>query len=457
MKRLFPFFLLLALLITSGAGCGGSSVAEEAANTPVKLTIWRVFDDDDTFRGLMDDYRAIHPNISFEYRELRFDEYEEELIRALAEGNGPDIFSIPNTWIGKYESLILPMPDTLTIPYTEVKGSIKKEEITTLVESATMSKRELETTFVDVVVDDVLRTYQPTLKDEPEEKIFALPLFVDTLALFYNKDLLDAAGIAQPAVDWETFQNDVAKMTLLGAGDEILQSGAALGTSANVDRSFDILSLLMMQNGTDMVNDRGDAAFAGQGEEVNYGLDALYFYADFANPTKQVYCWNKDLPSSFDAFVSGQVAYFFGYSYHIPLVEAANSKLDFGVTTMPQIAGGRAVNYAHYWVETVSKDTRNANWAWDFILFATDADGVESYLEASGRPTALRALMGNQLEDEWLSPFVSQLLTSESWYKGDDVEVAEEAFADLIEAAVEGNEDVTRLIRDAQNQVNETL
>src|SRR3989339_152739 len=157
MKRFFPLFLLFIFLITSGAGCGGSSAAEEAANMPVKLTLWRVFDDDETMGEIMSAYRAIHPNVSFEYRELRFDDYEDELIRALAEGNGPDIFSLHNTWIGKYDNLISPMPETVTIPFTEITGSLKKEEITTLVESATLSKRQLETTFVDVVADDVLR------------------------------------------------------------------------------------------------------------------------------------------------------------------------------------------------------------------------------------------------------------------------------------------------------------
>ncbi len=457
MKRLFPLFLLFIFLITSGAGCGGSSAAEEAANIPVKLTMWRVFDDDETLGEIMNAYRTIHPNVSFEYRELRFDEYEDELIRALAEGNGPDIFSLHNTWIGKYDSLISPMPDTVTIPFTEIKGSIKKEVITTLVESATLSKRQLETTFVDVVADDVLRFYQPTIKEEPVEKIYGLPLFVDTLALFYNKDLLDAAGIASPATTWDVFQSDVTKLTLLGANDAVLQSGTAMGTSDNVERSFDILSLLMMQNGTEMVNDRGDAAFSGRGEEVNFGLDALNFYTDFANPMKQVYCWNEEQTNSFDAFVNGQVGYFFGYSYHIPLIQAANSKLDFGVTTVPQISGGRMVNYANYWVETVSKDTKYSNWAWDFILFATDADQVGSYLASARRPTALRSLIESQLDDEWLAPFASQLLTADSWYEGDDAAVAEEAFADLIDTAVSGSKDIIRTMQDAQNKVNETL
>jgi len=456
MKRLFPLLFIFIFLITSGAGCGGSSAAEEAANQPVTLTIWRVFDNDETMRDIMDAYRTMHPNVSFNYRELRYDTYEDELIRAFAEGNGPDIFSIHNTWIGKYDSLITPMPETVTIPFTEVKGSIKKETVITLVESATLSKRQLETTFIDVVADDVLRWYRPTTKDEPVEKIYGLPLSVDTLVLFYNKDLLDAAGIAQPATTWDVFQEDVAKLTLLGANDTILQSGTALGTGSNVERSFDIFSLLMMQNGTTMINDRGEAAFAGKGDENNLGLDALSFYTDFANPLKQVYSWNAEQSNSFDAFVNGQVAYFFGYSYHIPLIWAANSKLDFGITTVPQISGGRVVNYANYWVETVSKDTQYSNWAWDFILFATDADHVGSYLSKAQRPTALRSLIESQLEDEWLAPFANQLLTADSWYEGSDAAVAEEAFANLIDTAVGGG-DTLRAIRDAQNKVNGTL
>ncbi|KKW32637.1 MAG: Extracellular solute-binding protein family 1 [Candidatus Uhrbacteria bacterium GW2011_GWA2_52_8d] len=448
--------ILLLPIILLGAGCGGSSTAQKLATTPVTITIWRVFDDSSTLDGIMSAYKALHPNISFSYRELRYDEYEDELIRAFAEGEGPDIFSLHNTWIGKYESLIEPMPDSLTIPYSETRGTIKKETVYTVQEEPTMSERALKSDFVDVVVQDVLRSYKPNSKADAEDRIFGLPLGMDSLALFYNKDLLNAAGIPEPPTTWTEFQDQVTQLTQINTSDSIVQAGAAIGTSQNVERAFDILSILMMQNGTQMTDSRGRATFAQENDSGFLGGEAVRFYTDFANPLKAVYTWNKDMPDSFDAFISGNTAFFFGYSYHYDLIRAANSKLDFSVSPLPQIDGGKTLNYANYWVETVAKSTDASDWAWDFVQFAASEEQVGNYLESANKPAALRGLINSQLEDEVISIFAGQTLTAESWYRGSDASVAEEAFLDLIDAFLEGSEQ-ERALKDAQNKTNQSL
>jgi multiple sugar transport system substrate-binding protein len=443
-------------LLFIGAGCGGNSTAQTLATTSVTLDVWRVFDDSDTFDQIMAKYRQLHPNVSFQYKELRFDEYEEELIRAFAEGEGPDIFSIHNTWLGEYESLIQPLPDSLTIPYSETRGTIKKETTFTIQEEPTISERALKSNFVDTVVKDVLRDYKPSAKADTQSRIFALPLGLDTLALYYNKDLLNAAGIPEPPKTWTEFQDQVTKLTRVGANDNILQSGAAMGTSRNIERAFDIVSLLMMQNGTQMTDSRNRATFAAETDAGFLGAEAVRFYTDFANPLKQVYTWNEDQEDSFDAFASGDVAFFFGYSYHYNLIKAASEKLNFNVSSAPQIDGGKTVNYANYWVETVAKSTDSGDWAWDFVQFATNEDNVQSHLSAAKKPTALRGLVNSQLEDEILSIFAGQTLTAESWYQGKDAGVTEESFLDLIDAFLFGEEQ-ERSLKDAQNKVNQTL
>ena len=452
-RNLCVLFLILPLV---GAGCGGTTRAQTLATKPVTLTIWRVFDDDSTYSSIMNAYQALHPNISFNYKELRYNEYEDELLRAFAEGEGPDIFSIHNTWIGEYKSLIKPLPDSLTIPYSQTRGTIKKETVYTIQEEPTLSQRVLKNDYVDIVVQDVLRSYKPNAKAEVEERIFALPMSVDSLALYYNKDLLNAAGIPEPPSTWTEFQDQVTKLTKIGVEDKIIQAGASIGTSRNVERAFDILSILMMQNGTQMTDSRYQATF---GQETDTGFlasEATRFYTDFANPLKAVYTWNADQPDSFDAFIKSNTAFFFGYSYHNAFIRAANQKLNFSITALPQIDGGKVVNYANYWVETVAKSSNAGDWAWDFVQFATEADHVGSYLKTAKKPTALRSLISSQLEDEMLSVFAGQTLTARSWYMGNNANVAEEAFLDLIDAYLKGN-DQERALKDAQNKVNQTL
>ncbi|MEK7451897.1 MAG: extracellular solute-binding protein [Patescibacteria group bacterium] len=452
------FFALFTLVVFLGAGCGGPSSAQIAATTPVTLKIWRVFDPHQNFAPLESAYQKIHPNVSFEYKEFDARSFKQELLRALAEGTGPDIFSLNNAWLGEYKSLIEPMLLSTKIPYSETRGKIKKETIYTLKEQPSLSLRALRTSYVDVVANDVIQSYRPNTQTKPVDRVFGLPLAVDTLVLFYNNDLLNESGFPESAKTWSEFQTQISKLTRLGDNNSIIQSGAAIGTSKNVERSTDILSLLMMQNGTQMADDRGLATFARPSTEKStiLGLNAARFYTDFANPTKQVYTWNKDEPNSFDAFTAGKTAYFFGYSYHIPLIRAAAPKLKFHIAPVPQIEGGKAVNFANYWIETVSKASKNKDFAWDFIQFAASADRVPLYLNAAKKPTALRALIGTQMDDEDLSVFASQLLTAKSWYKGTDTVVAENALQTFIDQVLAG-EDAEDAIRAAENKVNQTL
>lgn len=456
-SKLFPLFLLFTLLITTGQGCGGPTTAELEADKPVTLTVWRVFDEGDTMRGIFNAYQALHSNVSFEYRQLRIDEYRDELLRAFAQGTGPDIFSMHNTWIPEYESLMEPLPPSVTIPFVEIKGSLKKERIVTLVDKPTIKPAQVRRDFVDVVGKDVIRDFRADPRARVEEKVFGLPLSVDTLALYYNRDLLNAASIPEPPRTWKEFQDATIALTTIGAEDAVIQAGAAIGTSQNVERAFDILSLLMMQNGTPMTDEQDRPTFAALDREtrISPGANAVRFFTDFANPQKEVYTWNTSQPNSFDTFTSGKSAFFFGYSYHLPLIEARAPRLNFDIAAMPQIENGRTVNYANYWVESVAKSTPNPDWAWDFVQFATAAEQVQSYLTAANKPTALRGLINNQIDHDDLGVFVSQLLTAESWYKGENAPAAEQAFEELIDAVNAGAIAEEEIVK-AQSKVIQT-
>lgn len=460
MKRTFIIFIALAFLVTSGLGCrGGSQEAQDAALEKVTLSYWRVFDDSDDFKEIISAYRELHPNVNISIRKMRFEEYEDELWEAFAEDRGPDLFSIHNTWLEKYDSLTTPLPETLDIVYQEVQGTLKKETVAVIRQEPSMTIRELQTDYVDVVAEDVIQPHQSDPRGSTENRIWSLPYSVDTLALFYNKDLLNAAGIPEPPTNWTDFQEQVQELTLIDLDGGVVQAGAALGTTDNVERAFDIISLLMMQNGTQMTTSSGTATFAqstGSGSEPP-GLDAVDFYTDFANPTKVVYTWDEDQPDSFDAFANGTAAFFFGYSYHIPLLKAQSPKLNFDITTMPQISSSKTVNYANYWTEVVSKTSDHVDWAWDFIQFAAAEENVASYLSRADKPTALRSLINTQLDDLTLSVFASQILTADDWYDGEDPAAAEDALLDFVEDYLAGLEDPERELRIAESKVNQTL
>lgn len=441
-------------LVLVGQGCLPGGNSSSSSSEPVELTIWRVLDNEDSFDGIIGAYQQTHPNVRINYRKLRLEEYEAELVRALAEGRGPDIFSIHNTWVGEYSGLISPMPETVTVvEAVEAKGLQRKVTYEPVQKRLTTLKSVKET-FVEQVWRDV---------SNESGDILGLPLAMDSLALYYNKDLLDAAGIPSPPQTWSEFQQHVIALTSYDSSGNVEQSGAALGLPDNVERSVDILQLLMMQNGTEFLDDKNRFTMASIPDSLRDvreeppALTAAEFYTDFANPIKEVYTWNEDFDGSFEAFVNGQSAYFVGYNYHMPFIEAAAPKLNYAVAAIPQIEGGREVNLASYWVETVASASTNQAYAWDFVNFAATDVQASTYLQSTGKPTAHRALIATQVEDEDVGVFASQNLTARHWYKGSDVGVMEDALKSFMSAMLQNPEDPSQALNIAARQISQTL
>lgn len=462
-KKVIILSLIFSFLLTSGFGCKLTDKKTQEAMKPITLTYWRVYDGPDTFEEILSAYKKLHPFITINYRKLRYSEYENELINALAEDRGPDIFSIHNTWTKKYLNKITPMPPTITMAYPVTRGAIKKEVITELRTAKSLNLNDLKNNFIDAVNQDTVNLSFNESAKQYEKKIYGLPLSVDTLVMYYNKDLFNNAGIAEPPVYWNNeFQEDVKKMTKQNDQGEIIQSGAALGGADNIERYSDILSILMMQNGSAMMAEAGQALFnripeTTKNQKYNPGLEALRFYSDFANPAKEVYAWNKKLDNSLNLFARGKLAIMFGYSYHLPVIKAQAPKLNFGLTKLPQIEGNPPINFANYWLETVSNKSKYPNEAWDFIQFETQADQVKTYLAKAKKPTALRALINEQTDDLDIGVFAQQVLTAKSWYRGADSNAMEKIFADMINSAVLTQEQIGNVINLAADRVEQTF
>ena len=459
-KGLIIFFLLI-FLVTSGIGCG---IKNSTPPKTIVLKYWRSWDDEDAFREIIKNYNIIHPNVKFEYRKFRYDEYEQELLNALAEDRGPDIFSIPSTWLKGYQNKIEPLPESLKLIYLEIQGSIKKELVQVERTDKTLTARELKNNFIDQVANDVLIKNTDPKTKLSSEKIYGLPLYADTLAMFYNKELLNNAGIAEVPTVWnDKFLQNVKKLTKQNTKGEIIQAGVAMGGSTNIERSSDLLSALMMQNGAVMIDGNNSVIFDAipkdyENQHYNPGLEALRFYTDFASPAKEVYCWNSTLENSLKLFEQGRLAMMFGYSYHLPILKTEAPKLNFGIAKLPQIYNSpRTINFANYYVETVSKKSQNIEQAWDFIQFATKAEQAKLFLDKTKRPTALRSLIEQQLNDPNLAIFADQVLTAKSWYQGKNVSAAEKIINEMIDQAVSGQAELREIITLAARRVQQTI
>lgn len=398
---------------------GGGDVASAT------LQMWGVFDDRNAFEKSIRDYEALNPGIKIEYRQVPFENYERELVNALATGSGPDIFMIHHTWLPKHGDKLAPMP-------REIKG----------VDDPMMTVTQFRNEFVDVAYDDLVFN----------DAIYALPLYVDTLALYYNRDLLNNAGITFPARDWAEFNSQVELMTRLDSSGGIVQSGAAIGTTKNVNRSTDILSALMMQSRVQMTDADGNPTFSKSVQNQPAAEVALKYYTDFANPSVRTYTWDSSQHYSVDAFIEGKTAMMINYSHQSAIIKARAPRLSFSVAALPQSSLNSPVNYANYWAMGVSSTSIAKDQAWLFTSYLASKEGISSYLTETGRPAARRDLIEIQKTDPGLSIYALQALTARSWRQPDNVAV-ETIFSAMIDDINFGRSNIREAIRNAESKI----
>ncbi len=438
-KKNILFLMAVVCSTVFLSGCGFKSSAPE--KYLVRLEVWGVFDDSDAYTEIFNDYQKMNPYIGqITYRKLPLETYKEDLLNALAAGKGPDIFMIRNAWRGSFEDKVVPAPDT------------------------SVTEKQFRDAFVDVAVDDFVS----------DGKIYGVPLSVDSLGLYYNKDIFNAAGITGPPVTWEELLLDVQKLNSIDGLGNVNQSAIALGTAYNINRSTDILTALMFQMGSS-INQTKEGRTEFSDENSRRALD---FYTQFARVGSNYYSWNPRLHYSIDAFYEGTLGMMINYSYHSATIRQKNAKLNFGVAPLPQFAGRAPVNIANYWGFAVAKNkvtedagtqgmlknavkldaetenTLRIHEAWQLLNyialphpegkitlrnglegtmadFPLTSDPTKKYLEKTGKPAARRDLIDTQKNDVLIAPFALGNLIAKNWYQGNP-EAVETIFAEMI-------------------------
>ncbi len=372
-----------------------------------------------------------YPYAQVSYTQIDPAHYQSELLAALAAGNGPDVFEIGNRDLPRFEDILSPFPSS----------------------SSVFGIEQLSQLFPDVVAQDFVAN----------GRIYGLPLSIDTLAMLYNKDLFNAAGIAEPPATWDEFDADVAKLRAVDAAGGLLQAGAAIGgSSASIPHAADLLALIMLQNGTTMTNSAGTSASFASAANKSPGLAAFKFYLQFANPASPYYTWNDSFPSggnAFDSFAEGKTAIVFAYHSDLAAIKAKAPFLNYAVAPMPQLSappgGGpvTVVNYPKYLGFVAAKAGQTAA-AWNFILYLTTplSGDANAYGAATGNPPALRSAIAADENSQDLSVFASQALTARSWYEANSTE-DEAALNTAIEDA-ENGQAASRALSEAEAAVS---
>lgn len=395
--------------------CPWEKKISSSAKKKVTLTLLGSWDDADAWKQVISDFNVYEGtkrglDITVKYEQIDKYNYEEILFDRQVNKKGPNMFMMYNTWLPKYQQRIISAPESM------------------------MTVAEFEKTFAKVTADDLIA----------EEKIYSLPLYVDTLALYYNKTMLYNAGFIRPPETWSEFTDYIEKLTIMGEGNKIEVMGAVIGGAEYVNRSQDILMLLVMQNNIKSTTTSNLVSFRSP-----EGQRAVKFYTDFADPTKRYYTWNyDDRMYSIDAFTQSKAAMSINYSYELENIDSkTGGNLDYGVALVPQQYPNNKINYASYWAPVVAKDApcekedgvneSCALLSWEFIKFASEADNVRSYLDATRRPAANLVVAKEQSEKSGdpIAPFASQVLTAYSWDNPNN-EKTDELLVNMIDSII---------------------
>ncbi len=418
------FFILLFIGVIPGLKNSGSSSLGPSASEQLMLNVWGITDGGNfnDINLVVNEYSKVSKNITINYREFNnAGDYEKTLINALATGQAPDIFMFHNTWLPKHYDKVAPFPETV------------------------FTLSQLQQLFPKVVEQDFVNG----------GKVYALPLYVDTLALIYNKDIFDFKTVTAPPSTWSEFQSLIPKLRQLNILNQVSKAAAAIGGSEkSIHAASDMISLLMMQFGNQMTPQQGKIMFGPE------ALTAFNFYLQFANPSGAYYTWNDDLTYSLDSFSQGQTAIIFDYASKIPLIKEKNPYLDIGVSPMPQVIDpnqNQPINYANYWGLAVSNQSQKQTYAWDFILFITaNPDASNVYLQSAKKPPALKTLIEKYKNDPTMGVFAKQALTARSWSQPDSSAV-KQIFSNMIESVLGGSLGSESALQKAQNAISALL
>lgn len=356
-------FLLIFVAVLMFIFRGG-----KAAQKEVTLKYWGLWEESAVFDPLIADYKRINPKVKIEYIKMDPKNYRQKLLaRDESTDDRPDIFRFHNTWLPSLGDLVTAIPESV------------------------MSRSEFEKTFYPIVQQDL------RIKDF----YYGLPLEIDGLVLIYNDKLFKAAGIETPPVTWEDVIDMAAKLTVKDQSGKIFTSGIALGTASNIEHFSDILGWMILQNG-------GSLSDLTSKEAVG----ALQQYRSFAEPPFNL--WNESMPNSIAAFSQEQVAMIFAPSWQILTIKQANPDLVLKVAPLPVVPGGGQLSLASYWVEGVSRYSKNQIEAWKFLRFLTEKENMTKLYEIAsksrlfGEPYSRVDLAPTLVQNEYIGPVIGQ-------------------------------------------------
>jgi len=335
MGKILSFLVFLAALVYVVLPAQPQSFRE---NQSKELHFWGIYDLPEVYSPMMDEFKKTHPNVEVVYKQFpNYQEYQEVLMRQLPKGKGPDIFLFSDQNRSEVVSYINPT----SIEMAEGFPSYVREVLTT------------------------------------QRLLFGVPLWVDSLVLYYNKQYYPQ-GIRS---NWYDFAEQTRKLSI---------GGIAMGRLDNIRSGWDMLKTLFLQK---------EVKVSGTPENALY--DVLEFFTRFAYPIDPYFNWNENLNRDYpddemDSFAREKVAAIAGYTslyqFLLTKIDQLNgqnirsiAREEIGVAPFPQFSPENPKYLGKYFFLGVSLHSSSPNEAWDFIRLLTNETNARYYQQVTGR------------------------------------------------------------------------
>ena len=400
MKKIILLFIALASVFTLAA-CG-----ETVENNGERIDFGDIYVPQSTIRVWMDDengeymaavieaFNELHPTIVVEFQHMGSVESRELLKTFGPSGNGADIFQFPHDQLAQavLEDLVYPLPGDLK---TALLGRSSQLGL----DIATLS------------YDETNGSFDPS-SPNAVESLFAVPLSLESVGLFYNKDLVDTPASTMEALlaagaTWN------AALTSDATDDPTRTNAQAgyfyLGTTSHWADSYFMQPFYSAFGFTPFGPTLDDPSAVGYANSVS----ALTFFKNELRPIV-TNGGATDSASGSANFEAGNIPYVIGGPWnHEAFLKAG---LNYGVAPMPTINGQAMNTFAGAMMAAVYKYSDNTEDAIKFIEFLTSNEAMRLQYEYK---TKLPALEANLLQDiegvsenELLLAMAEQLKTS---------------------------------------------
>ncbi len=417
---LLAIFAIFAILSIVFLASFEGFIAREENRYGERVVIWGPFDDAVMMSVIQEIARTDKAFNVVTYVEKDPRTFASEFVDALAEGQGPDAIIMSNEDLVSFRTKLLP------VPYEAFS----------------------------------LRTFKDRFVDGAEifariDGIYALPIAVDPLVMYWNRDLLSQNGISQPPATWETLVGTVVpEVTRRDGFRNITTSAVAFGEYANVTNAKEVLLTLATQSGSQLVEDtdRGYRVLidtpptAGGRPPMNA---ALTFFTDFSNAQSSLYTWNGSMENDKLAFIGGDLALYFGYGSEEDGIEARNPNLNFDTAAVPQGASATVKRvYGTFYGMAIPRASTNPQGSYAAIQTLLTDEIAGTIAERLALAPASRTLIAAGASDPHRQIVLDAALIARSWLDPNPAS-SDNIFTQMVSDVVSGRQKVANAVVDA--------